>query len=99
VLVSEDAEIILLAEKDSSLWGAARVELLTMDGRNFSETRIYPEGDPECPLPEGEVLHKFMTLMQKPMGETRAEALWRDIQSLDENLRAGTIFHQMLSQL
>ncbi len=99
VSVIKDEEIIRLAERDSSLWGAARVEIATTDERSFDETRIYPVGDPESPLAEGAVQHKFNSLLQAPMGLTGAEDLWREIQDLDENPQAGRVFSHMLSQL
>jgi 2-methylcitrate dehydratase PrpD len=99
VSVFRDEEIIRLAVKDPSLWGAARVELVLRDGRTFRETVIYPAGDPENPLPEGAVRDKFMALTQNRFGAEKAKTLWRQIQSLDENPEAGTIFTRMLAEL
>ncbi|PLY00747.1 MAG: hypothetical protein C0622_08340 [Desulfuromonas sp.] len=99
VSVSMDDEIIRLAEKDSSLWGAARVEMIVKDGRSFSETRIYPAGDPENPLPEGAVREKFMTLTQIPLGAEKAQTLWREINLLNENPDVGMVFTRMIAEL
>ena len=99
VSVSRDKEILRLADNDSSLWGAARVELVVSGGRTFSETVIYPEGDPENPLSVGAVQHKFMELTQNTLGAEKAETLWQEIQTLDANPEAGMVFTRMLAEL
>ncbi len=99
VSVEKDAEIIKLTEKDKSLWGAARVELYTTDGRMFTETKITPDGDPETPLPEGTVRRKFLAHTQNTLGAAGGGALWDSIQALDGEAKAGTAFLQTIAKL
>ena len=72
-----------MAEKDKSLWGAAKVEVETVDGRVFKATQITPYGDPELPLPAGAVEEKFMAYVGEACGEEYAGKLWKTLCALD----------------
>ena len=84
ITVEKDPEIVAMAEKDKSLWGAAKVELETVDGRIFRTTQITPYGDPELPFPEGAVKEKFMRYVGEVAGESYAAELWETLDHLED---------------
>ena len=83
ITVALDAEIVAMAEKDKSLWGAAKVEVETVDGRVFKATQITPYGDPELPLPAGAVEEKFMAYVGEACGKEYAAKLWNTLSRLE----------------
>jgi 2-methylcitrate dehydratase PrpD len=99
VKVIKDAEIIALAEKDKSLWGAARVEVILNNGTIYEGTQIMPYGDPEKPLPENAVKDKFIKLVEGVVGIEAAATMWQDINSLENLNDAGAFFESILKQI
>lgn len=99
ITVFKDDEIIALAEKDKSLWGAARVEIITNDGKNFTKTKITPDGDPETPLPANAVHNKFVELVKDVTGMEKAEELWQQIESIDRENNTKIIFNRIMASL
>ncbi len=99
VTVIKDEEMVNLTKKDSSLWGAAKVVLSTMDGQEYTETKIYPDGDPESPFPEGVIREKFMVLGQNTLGVDGSEKLWKQMSSLEEEPHAGKLFLQFIAKI
>ncbi len=83
ITVSRDPEIVAMAEKDKSLWGAAKVEIETADGRIFKTTQITPYGDPELPFPEGAVEEKFLRYVGEACGQEYARKLWDTLSGLE----------------
>ena len=61
-----------LAQKDKSLWGAAKVKITLKQGGSCGKTQIVPYGDPELPLPEGAVREKFIRHAAEAAGEPAA---------------------------
>lgn len=83
ITVSKDPEIVEMAEKDKSLWGAAKVELETVSGQIIKTTQITPYGDPELPFPEGAVEEKFLRYVGEACGKEYADSLWATLNNLE----------------
>lgn len=100
-LILQNADKVVLtpdAQVDSLLPAhfAARVEMETRDGRKFHAFKRYPKGEPENPMSEEELVHKFERLVTGVVGRERAEELamaidrlerLTDVQSLIERIR------------
>lgn len=98
IVVEKDPEIMALAEKDKSLWGAAKVRVETEDGRVFTGKQISPYGDPEQPLPEKAVENKFISFVGEYLGQKYAEELWQAIINIDNEADCGAVFKKLLKQ-
>ena len=83
ITVEKDPEIVAMAEKDKSLWGAAKVEIETTDGTVFRTTQITPYGDPELPFPAGAVEEKFLRYVGEACGPDYARSLWATLDRLE----------------
>lgn len=85
VKVIKDEEFVRLAEKEPSLWGAARVEITTIAGEKYVEQSNVAIGDPENPFSK-EVIHKkFVGLVGQVIGNEKAEGIWSNICSLEQS--------------
>jgi 2-methylcitrate dehydratase PrpD len=98
VTVIKDPDIIALAEKDKSLWGAARVEIITKSGKSYSKEQIVPYGDPESPLPQDAVKNKFVKHVEMVTDEKYASNLWNSMMSLEEDDSTKSLFDEMLTK-
>lgn len=83
VAVVKDAEIAAMAEKDKSLWGAARVTIFTVDGRKFTEKQIIPQGDREAPFPMEIMKSKFLGHASASIPAQMAQDLWDGLSKLE----------------
>ena len=62
---------------------SARVEIETNDGQRHAWLQPDRKGDPELPLSDAELNDKFLELAAPVIGAERAQALLRNIWSLD----------------
>lgn len=99
VSVVFDEEIAKLAEKDKSLWGAARVTLTTGDGREFTEKRAVPGGDTEEPFSMDILREKFVNHAKMAIPERDAEQFWSCILHADEDGRPSRVFEDLLERI
>ena len=99
ITVYKDPEIIALAEKDKSLWGAAKVEITLKDGMVYRGKQITPYGDPELPLPAGAVEEKFMKNAAEIVGEDYAKFLWHNLENLEEVADVQSLLYEMLNKV
>ena len=99
ICVVKDPDIIALAEKDKSLWGAARVEILTNDGRLYQKQQIVPYGDPESPLPETAVQEKFIRHVSDVTDRSYAQYLWGALAAVEEQNQVDQIFADMIERV
>lgn len=60
------------------------VEIKTRDGRVLTARRDLPKGEPEHPIPDGELKEKFLSLATDAVSAERAEDIWAAIFRLDE---------------
>lgn len=63
---------------------AARVEITTRSGARLVHVQTNRKGDPELPLSDAELAHKFMELAHPVIGEPRAAQLLRHIWTLEQ---------------
>ena len=98
ITVIKDPEIMALAEKDKSLWGAARVEINLKDGRKFEKTQIVPYGDPELALPADAVSEKFIHHVEEVYDPDYAKEFWKKLMAIDEAEKADEVFASMIQQ-
>lgn len=85
VRLIRDEEFVRLAEREPSLWGAARVKITTIDGRLYADESIVAIGEPENPFPL-EVMHtKFVGLVAGILGNETTNKLWVGINNLEQN--------------
>lgn len=98
VRVIEDEAFNRLTEREPSLWGAARVTLLTKDRRSFTEESHIAIGDPEKPFPKRTIQRKFLALSREALGPETALRLWRGIDALEERDRINRLFFPTLFQ-
>lgn len=96
VTVVEDAEISAMAEKDKSLWGAARVRIETESGGCFEQTKLIPNGDRESPFPDGTIKRKFVGHVESISGTEYANALWDELARLEEIQCPARTLREML---
>ena len=99
ITVHKDPEIIAMAEKDKSLWGAAKVEITLKDGTVYKGQQITPYGDPELPLPAGAVEEKFMKNTVEIVGEEYAKLLWHNLENLEEVADIQSLLYEMLNKV
>lgn len=98
VRVIKEEEFARLTEKEPSLWGAARVEITTMDGRLYVDQSNIAIGEPENPFPQ-EVMHeKFIGLVAEVLGEETADSLWFIINSLEQCAELKQLLPKALGQ-
>lgn len=97
--VIKDPEIIALAEKDKSLWGAAKVRIETMDGTIYNGKQIIPYGDPELPFQEGTVEQKFLGMVEDILGRGKGKAIWNRLMALDQETPCESVFQDVLKAL
>lgn len=95
IKVVKDPEIVALAQKDKSLWGAAKVKITLKQGGSCGKTQIVPYGDPELPLPEGAVREKFIRHAAEAAGEPAALALWTQLMELEKLEQTGALFREI----
>ncbi len=72
-----------LTENYPQKW-SSRVEILTHAGQRFEGTCEYPKGDPENPLSEDEVIHKFRTVTDCLLSVAAAEELEARVMNLEQ---------------
>lgn len=82
--IIEDEQFNRLAEREPSLWGAVRVELITTENKYYREESHVARGDPEKPFSKAENQEKFMQLINSAWDKTKAESMWEGIQSLEK---------------
>lgn len=99
VKVSLDPEILAMAQKDKSLWGAAKVRMETVDGTVYNGKQIIPYGDPELPFPAGTVQQKFQTLVEPKLGADGGRTLWKTLATLERQQDCGKIFREVLAEI
>jgi 2-methylcitrate dehydratase PrpD len=76
--VHQDAE--LFQRVKNSMPG--RVTVRTNDGREFTAEVLYPKGNPENPMTEGEFKAKFMNMAARVLGEKQSDELYRRARAL-----------------
>lgn len=96
VTMEKDAEISAMAEKDKSLWGAAKVRIETKSGGCFELTKLIPDGDRESPFPEGTIKRKFAGHVESVAGAEYAGALWNELAQLEEVKCPARMLKEML---
>lgn len=97
VIVVEDETFNRLTERDPSLWGAVRVELIDKQGNSHIRESHVAIGDPEKPFSK-EILHKkFMSLALASWDEARAQAIWESIQSLEKKQSEPLLFLNIIN--
>lgn len=84
VTVELDQEFILLSQKDQSLWGAAKLSVITHTGRTFRAEEIYPKGEFENPFTEDDTKSKFDILVTPVYGVGSTQELWTFISNIDK---------------
>ena len=89
VKVVEDAEASELWVKYGQLVGTAEVK--TRDGKIRRAHIEYPKGEPENPLTEEELQHKFMTNAMATLGQRKAEELKQRLLHLEEVKDVSTL--------
>ena len=99
ITVHKDPEIIAMAEKDKSLWGAAKVEIKLKNGIVYKGRQVTPYGDPELPLPAGAVEEKFMKNTVEIVGEEYAKFLWHNLENLEEVADIQSLLYEMLNKV
>jgi len=99
VKVIKDAEIIEMAQKDKSLWGAAKVLVTTSGGEKLSKTQIVPYGDPELPLPEYAVREKFMALASEIIDKEKTDLIWKSLEELENLENVCELFKSVLAEV
>ena len=82
VHIFEDESFNDLLKEEKGLWGAARVNITTEDGREVAGERKYALGEREAPLPEELLRHKFMNLATKSVSEEQAEKIFGELEDL-----------------
>jgi 2-methylcitrate dehydratase PrpD len=72
-----DIELAIDPELDASFPGqrAARIAIETKDGRRGEYLQPTRKGDPDLPLSDGELEHKFLELAAPVLGDAAARAL------------------------
>lgn len=96
IAVEKDQEIIAMAEKDKSLWGAAKVEVFTQAGKIYYGKQITPYGDPEMPLPVEAVQEKFLGNVSSISNQEYAEMLWQVFLNINTTSDSGEIMRTLL---
>jgi len=89
VTVTQDKE--LYQRVKNSMPG--RVTVRTKDGREFTDEVLYPRGNPNNPLSEGEFKHKFMEMAERVLGPEQAEELYSTAIRIWEVDDVSTIAH------
>ena len=92
VFVIEDEAFNRLTEKEPSLWGAVRVEVVAKDGRRFERESHVAIGDPEKPFSKESLKKKFMSLVKDVWSLEEAEAAWDNVQSLGKTQFNALLF-------
>ena len=96
----QDPEVLALARKVTYAIDAessfprhysGAVEIVTLDGRTYSDREDVNKGSSECPLSESEVVAKFMNNACRVMTRGRAEALMTAILEIDRVADVGEI--------
>jgi 2-methylcitrate dehydratase PrpD len=62
----------------------AGIDLITSDGRRFSETMLFPPGHPENPMTPAELADKFDFWSRRVIPDRQSEQLRSTIEALDE---------------
>jgi 2-methylcitrate dehydratase PrpD len=70
---------------------AARVEILTKDGRRLAHDQPTRKGDPDAPFSDAELTDKFFELVTSVIGADRARALLDGLWRLDETARVDQL--------
>ena len=93
VEVHLDKELVELAEREDSLWGAARVVITNINDERFEKSEVYPLGEYENPFPKKIVKEKFFNLVNNALPNEQVEILWNFIMNLDkENIISNETF-------
>jgi 2-methylcitrate dehydratase PrpD len=81
----QNIELSVDAELDASFPGqrAARIAIETRDGRRGEHLQPTRKGDPDLPLSDGELEHKFLELASPVLGDAAARALVARLWSLE----------------
>ncbi len=98
ITVNQDPELVAMAEKNKSLWGAAKVEIETISGKIFKSTQITPYGDPELPLPKGAVEEKFMAYVSETCSKEYTRSLWNIVNSLEAIENTQELFQELFTR-
>lgn len=96
VIVLEDEAFNRLTEKDPSLWGAVRVELIAQDGHTFTRESHVALGDPEKPFSKETLKKKFMSLTAGVWEKSLAESIWETVHSLEKERMNDLFFHKII---
>ena len=83
ITVKLSQEFVELAQKEKSLWGAARISVTTADGRTFEAEEIYPKGEKENPFTEADLKAKFTSLVTPVYGAVTAQQIWTFVNTID----------------
>ncbi|WP_273225874.1 MmgE/PrpD family protein [Geosporobacter ferrireducens] len=79
-----DEEFVKMAEKDKSLWGAAKVAIKTVNDELDEETVIYPRGEFENPFTRDEIKKKFQDFTLEAYPKEQIDKLWSFIMSIEK---------------
>jgi len=101
----QDPKLLELMEKvkvtaDPSLntyiWPAI-VEIETKDGRRYSQRVNFPKGEPEAPMSEEELQHKFRYLARRLLNDERVEKIIETVSALEDLTDVGDLMSLVLA--
>ncbi len=96
----QDGEVQALARKVSYAIDAetafprqysGAVEIVTIDGRTYSDREDVNKGSSQCPLSRAEIEEKFMANATRTLSPERAELLMRSLLKIDQATEVGTL--------
>lgn len=96
VKVIRDKNLVELAERDGSLWGAARVHLITEDNKEYEQLITHAQGERENPIPSAETQLKFHNLTSHVLNKNQQNHILKQLDNLENITDVRPLFSNIV---